>query len=184
MDTFAPRGVTLIENLGSIISAVIGVAFLLAFLIFLVMLIIGGIQWISSGGDKESVQKAKDRITHALIGLVIVACTWAIIQIVQNFFCINIFGSIKLPSAVEGKAESVSGRCGGKANGGSGSGGSDGYGIRACPCYNGGCAQNGATALGNAPGADTCFRCTNSGWQAIAGSNRNQCLAISCSKCP
>jgi len=37
------------------------------------MLVWGGIQWVTSGGDKENTQKARDRITHALVGVALIA---------------------------------------------------------------------------------------------------------------
>lgn len=92
-------GLNMITNIGDLISAGIGSAFLISFLLVFIMLIWGGVQWITSGGDKENTQKAKDRITHALVGLAIVAGAWALMQLVQFFFGINIMGNFKLPCA-------------------------------------------------------------------------------------
>lgn len=90
-----------IKNVGDLVSAGIGAAFLIAGLLVFVMLVIGGIQWITSGGDKENTQKARDRITHALVGLAIVAGAWALMQLVQFFFGINILSGFQLPSAAQ-----------------------------------------------------------------------------------
>lgn len=92
-------GVDRIQNIGDLISAAIGAAFLISFLLVFVMLIWGGVQWITSGGDKESTQKAKDRITHALVGLAIIAGAWALMKIIEFFFGITILGGFQLPSA-------------------------------------------------------------------------------------
>lgn len=59
-------------------------------LFFFFNLIMGAIQWISSGGDKEGLSKAKGRITSALVGLVILFAVFAIIQLIENFFGVNI----------------------------------------------------------------------------------------------
>lgn len=59
-------------------------------LFFFFNLIMGAIQWISSGGDKEGVAKARGRITSALVGLVILFAVFAIIQLIENFFGVNI----------------------------------------------------------------------------------------------
>lgn len=96
-------GAAAITNIGSLISAVIGAFFLIAFVIAFVMIVLGGVEWVTSGGDKEHVQKARDRITHALIGLAIVAGAWAIMTLVQAFFGISILGGFDLPSAVNTK---------------------------------------------------------------------------------
>lgn len=95
------KGMTSISDLGFIISAVIGIVFILAGILVFAMLVWGGIQWITSGGDKDSTQKAKDRITNALVGIAIVASAWAITKLVEFFFGIQIIGSFDLPSATD-----------------------------------------------------------------------------------
>lgn len=92
-------GVDKIPNIGNLIGAGIGAAFLISFLLVFVMLVLGGIQWITSGGDKENTQKAKDRITGALVGLAIIGGAWALMKIVGGFFGFDVLTGIKLPSA-------------------------------------------------------------------------------------
>lgn len=95
----AKGGLDTIKNIGDLISAAIGAAFLISFLLVFVMLIWGGIQWITSGGDKDNTQKARDRITHALVGLAIIAGAWALMKLIEFFFGISILGGFNLPSA-------------------------------------------------------------------------------------
>lgn len=90
-----------IGNIGDLIGAAVGSAFLIAFLLVFTMLVWGGIQWITSGGDKDNTQKARDRITHALVGLAVVAGAWALMKLVEFFFGINILGGFTLPSAAK-----------------------------------------------------------------------------------
>lgn len=52
--------------------------------ISVIFLIIGGIKWIMSSGDKEAAAKAQKTITAAIIGLVIVFLAWAIVGLVKN----------------------------------------------------------------------------------------------------
>lgn len=54
--------------------------------IFLFMLIIGAIKWISSGGDKGSLESAKGQITNALIGIVILFAVFAVVSLIGYFF--------------------------------------------------------------------------------------------------
>jgi len=70
----------------------IAVAFILmvAAIAFFFMFVIGGIRWITSGGDKGKVQAAQSQITAGLIGLVIVFAAWAILSIIENFFGVNL----------------------------------------------------------------------------------------------
>ena len=61
-----------------------------ASLLCLFLLIMGGIQWISSGGDKSGIEGARNRIIYAIIGLVIIFSSFLIIRIVGDFFGLNL----------------------------------------------------------------------------------------------
>ena len=47
---------------------------------------LAGISWITSQGDKAAVEKARNQITYAAIGLLIVAASWGLIMIAQAAF--------------------------------------------------------------------------------------------------
>lgn len=78
----------------------IGLAFLVGVLIFFAMLVWGAITWISSGGDKQALEGARGRITSALIGLVLLFASLAIIKLIEAFFGISILtldiGALKI----------------------------------------------------------------------------------------
>jgi hypothetical protein len=86
-------------TLPGIVSGLIRGALVVAAVVFFFILVIGGIKWIASGGDKAATEGARNQITAALIGLVIVFAAWAIVQLIQVFFGVNIF-SLTLPTAV------------------------------------------------------------------------------------
>jgi hypothetical protein len=87
-----------ITNIGSLISAVVGTLLIIAALLAFFFLILGGIQWITSGGDKAGMEAARNKITHAIVGLVIVGAAWAVMILVQNFLGITVIGSsVNLP---------------------------------------------------------------------------------------
>ena len=89
-----------IEDLGKFVSNAAGVALVIAAILVFVFLIWGGIQWITSGGDKGKTEEARNRITAAFVGLAIVAAAWAVVQLISTFFGIDIFGGSKaLPKA-------------------------------------------------------------------------------------
>jgi hypothetical protein len=94
-------GVSSVENIGNLIGAGVGTAFLISFLLVFVMLVWGGIQWVTSGGDKENTQKARDRITHALVGVAIIGGAWALMKLVELFFGVNILSGFDLPKATQ-----------------------------------------------------------------------------------
>lgn len=88
-----------IDSIGKLISAAAGSLLIIAALLAFVYLILGGIQWITSGGDKSGMEAARNKITHAIVGLIIVGAAWAIMMLVQNFLGISIIGGsgIDLP---------------------------------------------------------------------------------------
>ena len=75
-------GLTIGLVIGGLVNLVLVVAFLLAF----AFLVIGGIKWIMSGGDKAGTESAKGTVTAALVGLVIVLVSWALINFLGTFF--------------------------------------------------------------------------------------------------
>ncbi|MBM3205884.1 hypothetical protein FJZ41_03505 [Candidatus Shapirobacteria bacterium] len=73
-----------------IVSGAIRMLLVVSALVAFVFLIIGGIRWVTSGGDKEKTAKAQQTLTAALVGLVIVFAAWAIIKLIETFFGIQI----------------------------------------------------------------------------------------------
>lgn len=59
------------NNLGGIVGTAVTFILIIAVLIALFFLILGGIRWITSGGDKAKVDSARQTITAAIVGLVI-----------------------------------------------------------------------------------------------------------------
>jgi hypothetical protein len=60
--------------------------FVIAILVFFFMFIIGGIQWMTSGGDKAATESARGKLTAAIIGLVIVFLVYAILNLIEILF--------------------------------------------------------------------------------------------------
>lgn len=87
----------------SIISALIAFVMIVAALIFFFMLVLGGIKYITSGGDKGQTEAARGQITAALIGLVIVFAAWAIVNLVNVFFGVNIL-HLDIPQGFQGES--------------------------------------------------------------------------------
>ncbi len=53
-------------------------------LIAVIMILIGGFQWLTSAGNEEKVASAKKIISAAVIGLIIVLLAWAIVIFVVS----------------------------------------------------------------------------------------------------
>lgn len=74
----------------NIVSSTIQLILVIAALIAFIFLIVGGIKWITAGGDKEKTAGAQKTLTSALVGLVIVFAAWAIMSLIEKFFGIKI----------------------------------------------------------------------------------------------
>jgi hypothetical protein len=73
-----------------IVSGAISLVLIVVALVFFFILIIGGLKWITSGGDEKAVGVARAQITNALIGLAIIFAAWAIINLIGTVFGVNI----------------------------------------------------------------------------------------------
>ena len=82
---------------GTIISNAIAVIYIVGVLAMLLMLVLGAFNWITSGGDKEAVGKARARIINALIGLLLLAVTFLIAKLAGQIVHIDPF-KLDLPS--------------------------------------------------------------------------------------
>ena len=94
-----PNTIKPINDIVGIIRAVIQFILVVAFVLAFIMLLIGGIRWITAGGDEKGVAGARNMITAALIGLVIVLVAYAIILLVETFFNVNIISEgVSIPN--------------------------------------------------------------------------------------
>lgn len=66
------------QTLEQRISSVISVALSLLGVIFMILMIYGGYTWMTAQGDEQKVDKAKDIIRAAIIGLIVVVAAYAI----------------------------------------------------------------------------------------------------------
>jgi len=82
---------------GLLVSNIVGIFLIIAALFAFVYLLTGGLQWITSGGEKQQLEQARNKITNAMIGLIIVAGSYALFTLIGNFVGITL-PEIKLPS--------------------------------------------------------------------------------------
>lgn len=64
---------------GILLGLTVGVLF------FFFNLLMGGISYINSGGDKTKTEAARDKITKALIGIIVLFSVFAFVQLVGTF---------------------------------------------------------------------------------------------------
>jgi hypothetical protein len=82
-DVLVPKGY--FQNFSVLFNNLLRVALVIAALLVFAYLILGGFQWITSGGEKAKTEAARNKITSAIIGLVILAASYAILTLVLNF---------------------------------------------------------------------------------------------------
>lgn len=83
-----------------LIQTVVTVLMFIGFAAALIFLIISGIKWVTSGGDKAQTEAAKQGVTSALVGLVIVLASYILINVVLNLFGLGSVGSMTPPNIV------------------------------------------------------------------------------------
>ncbi|MFZ5376324.1 MAG: hypothetical protein ACOZAN_01485 [Patescibacteria group bacterium] len=81
-------------------SGVLSLVFTIAALLSFGFMVWGAIEWISAGGDKGKVDKARTRITQSVIGLIALASISAVFILLQDFLdvCVIDFGGTCQPS--------------------------------------------------------------------------------------
>lgn len=79
-----------VEGLGGFIGAIIRLLVIGAGVIALIVLLIGGIQYSTAGGDPKSTEAARAKIIAGVIGLLITLSSFVIIRLVEFFFRIPI----------------------------------------------------------------------------------------------
>jgi hypothetical protein len=82
----------------TILTSALTIVYIVAALLVLFFLIMGAFKWITSGGDKDAIGKARSGIVNALIGLAILALAVVIVIVVGKVLNINILGSFTIPN--------------------------------------------------------------------------------------
>lgn len=77
------EGTTLFGD-GGIFSTITNILLFLVGAISVIMLVIGGIRYVVSGGDQQAVTNAKNTILYAIVGIVVAFLAFAAVQFVSN----------------------------------------------------------------------------------------------------
>ena len=68
----------LFQNILRVLTTVAGLAFGL-------MIIVGGFKLIFAGGEQKGLQSAKNTLTFAFIGIVLVIAVWFVLRFIEHF---------------------------------------------------------------------------------------------------
>lgn len=84
------QGKTGLQFFQAFLPKLLTLGLIIGVLFFFFVLVVGAIQWISSGGDKNALEEAKHKITNAIVGIVILFSVFAILKLIENFFGVSI----------------------------------------------------------------------------------------------
>lgn len=82
LDQVKPEGINVQDNASELIPRIVTMVFVIAAALTFFYLIWGAIKWITAAGDKSKVEDARNKITGAIVGLLILAAVYAIFQLV------------------------------------------------------------------------------------------------------
>jgi hypothetical protein len=88
--TGSTTGAGAVANAEKIISQVVGFLTILAGIYFIFYMVMAGINWIGAGGDQGKVQKARDEINQAVMGLVITVMAYGLIGLIGRIIGLNL----------------------------------------------------------------------------------------------
>lgn len=74
---------------------IVSAALLFAGIVAVILIIISGIKFLTSGGDPKQVEGARHTLTYAIIGLIVILFSFAIINLIADITgvqCIKFFG--------------------------------------------------------------------------------------------
>jgi hypothetical protein len=77
------------KDIGVYITSIVEVALIIGSILVLMYVLWGGVEWITSGGDKTKYESARAKITAAIFGIAIMAAAWALWLLVNYFFGID-----------------------------------------------------------------------------------------------
>ena len=78
------------STIDGVVTIVLNIAMPIAGLAAVVLMVIAGYNMITSQGNPDKLKEAKDMITNAVIGLVFILLSVAILMLISNVFNIDI----------------------------------------------------------------------------------------------
>lgn len=92
-----------IPTFSDLLTFLIRFFFLLAGIAALVMMLWGALAWVTSGGEKDGVEKARDKIVAAIVGMIMIVVALAVIWSMENIvfskkICFGLSCPVRLPA--------------------------------------------------------------------------------------
>ncbi|OGD78444.1 hypothetical protein A2368_01575 [Candidatus Collierbacteria bacterium RIFOXYB1_FULL_49_13] len=74
------------KDLGSLVMQIVTAAIVIGAIGMILYFLVGGMNWLTAGGDKVKVETAQKTITQAIIGFVVIASAYAIFRLITQTF--------------------------------------------------------------------------------------------------
>jgi hypothetical protein len=104
-DGFSPPADTLytqdvstdpLTTMEKVVSNMIGVITVVGSMVFLINFLMAALSMISAGGEASKLNTARDKMTHAVIGLVVLVATYAIAGLISSIVGLKILSPKEL----------------------------------------------------------------------------------------
>lgn len=89
VDISQEYGYGYIKSLGDGVSLLVAPVFSIATSVVVIYFLIGAFKYVISGGDKDAIASARNMITHAIIGFVILMFAFLTLQFIPEAFGLN-----------------------------------------------------------------------------------------------
>lgn len=95
-----------IPSLGDILTFAIRAFFAIAGIAALFYMLLGAFGWVTSGGDKDAISAAREKIQAAILGMIVIvavlALIWTLEQVIfKRRICLGLSCPVTLPGLIE-----------------------------------------------------------------------------------
>jgi hypothetical protein len=80
-----PDDVAEISDLGGVFTSVVQTILGFGAIVLFIMLVVGGFRYITAGGDPKALEGAKNTLTYAILGIVLVASAFLVLRLIEQF---------------------------------------------------------------------------------------------------
>ena len=84
------KGVATLQGLEGVFQNTISVALGFGGIVLFVMLVAGGLQYITAAGDPKAVDQAQKTLTYAIFGMVFLALSYLVLVLIKNFTGVDV----------------------------------------------------------------------------------------------
>ena len=90
MDSCAIDGVATIQCLVPLFESLVKAVVSLGGVALFLMLLVGGFNFLFSGGDPKKLEQARGTVTQAIVGIIIMSLAYLILLTIQRFTGVNV----------------------------------------------------------------------------------------------